>query len=268
MPATLNEPPRILWLAEARSTNASLRERLEKEREKLPEGSVVIAEKQTSGRGQVGNSWESEPGRNLTFSVVLYPDCIPANQQFLISQIVALSVKETLDAYVEGIQVKWPNDIYHREKKICGILIENDLAGNFMYCSIIGIGINLNQEVFLSDAPNPVSLTQLTGRTYDKKKVLGEFLDRLYAYYLLLLQEKYDEVRARYRRALYRGEGYFPYADAGGPFEASIREIEPTGHLVLALRNGSVRRYAFKEVFCLPSLPSQAEREGFPAPFK
>lgn len=242
----------MIRLPEARSTNASLRLLLEKEPRGLPEGSVVVAEKQTAGRGQAGNSWESEPGKNLTFSVVLYPEGVPAHHQFLVSQIVALSVKETLDAYVEGIRVKWPNDIYWGEKKICGILIENDLAGNVMYCSLIGIGINLNQEVFRSDAPNPVSLCQLTGRTYDKEQVLGEFLDRLYAYYLLLLQEKYAEIRTRYRRALYRGEGYFRYADAGGPFEACLRDIQPTGHLVLALRDGSLRRYAFKEVSFLP----------------
>lgn len=252
MPATSNKLPRIIRLPEACSTNASLRLLLEKEPEKLPEGSVVLAEKQTAGRGQAGNVWESEPGKNLTFSVVLYPDGIPANRQFLISQIVALSVKETLDAYVEDIRVKWPNDIYWRDKKICGILIENDLAGNVMYCSLVGIGINLNQEVFHSDAPNPVSLCQLTGQTYDKELVLDRFLDRLYAYYLLLLQEKYAEIGMRYRRALYRGEGYFRYADAGGSFEACIREIETTGHLVLMLRDGSLRRYAFKEVRCLP----------------
>lgn len=253
MPAFSNDVPRILRLTEAASTNASLRALLEGGAEKLPEGSVVVAEKQTSGRGQVGNSWESEAGKNLTFSVVLYPDCLPANHQFLISQIVALSVKETLDVYTPDIRVKWPNDIYWREKKICGILIENDLAGNYMYCSIIGIGINLNQQVFRSEAPNPVSLSQITGRTYDKEQVLGAFLDRFYGYYLLLLQEKYAEVRARYRRALYRGEGYFPYADAKGAFEACIGDIEPTGHLVLVLPGGSRRRYAFKEVACLPA---------------
>lgn len=253
MPAFSNDVPRILRLAEAASTNASLRALLEGGVEKLPEGSVVVAGKQTSGRGQVGNSWESEAGKNLTFSVVLYPDCLPANHQFLISQIVALSVKETLDVYTPDIRVKWPNDIYWREKKICGILIENDLAGNYMYCSIIGIGINLNQQVFRSEAPNPVSLSQITGRTYDKEQVLGAFLDRFYGYYLLLLQEKYAEVRARYRRALYRGEGYFPYADAKGAFEACIGDIEPTGHLVLVLPDGSRRRYAFKEVACLPA---------------
>lgn len=253
MPASSSESPRIIRLAEVRSTNASLRALLEKEPEGLPEGSVLVADKQTAGRGQVGNVWESEPGKNLTFSVVLYPDCIPANHQFLISQIASLSVKETLDAYVSGIRVKWPNDIYRNEKKICGMLIENDLAGNFLYCSIIGIGINLNQEVFRSDAPNPVSLRQLTGQTYDREQVLNEFLERFYRYYLLLLQEKYAEIRLGYRRALYRGEGYFPYADAGGAFEACIREIETTGHLVLELRDGSRRRYAFKEVSCLPA---------------
>ena len=117
--------PQIIRLEEASSTNHYLRDLLA--RGPLPEGSVVVTENQTAGRGQIGNVWESEPGKNLTFSLVLYPDCIPANRQFLISQIAALSVKETLEAYTGDVTVKWPNDIYWKDKKICGMLIENDL---------------------------------------------------------------------------------------------------------------------------------------------
>lgn len=206
-----NEQPRIIRLEETTSTNNYLRGLVGKE--PLPEGSIVVTEYQTAGRGQVGNTWESEPGKNLMFSIILYPDFLPANRQFLISQIAALSVKETLDAYVDGITVKWPNDIYWRDKKICGMLIENDLTGHSLYCSVIGIGININQREFLSDALNPVSLVQITGREYDREEILNSFLKRLYDRYLGLLQEKEEEIRSAYMAALYRGNGFHPYRD-------------------------------------------------------
>ncbi|MDL2282591.1 biotin--[acetyl-CoA-carboxylase] ligase [Parabacteroides sp. OttesenSCG-928-G06] len=228
------------------STNSSLRERIGNRL--LPEGSVVWADVQTAGRGQMGNSWESEAGSNLTFSVALYPDVLPANRQFLISQITALSVQETLQQHTDGITIKWPNDIYWQDKKICGMLIENDIAGSAIYCSVIGVGINLNQEIFHSNAPNPVSLKQITGLDYDREELLHQFLSRFYHYYLLLLQEGEEEIRRLYIHALYRKEGFYFYEDESGRFEASIHSIEPTGHLNLQLHDGSLRRYAFKEV--------------------
>ena len=189
MMSTDNESPRILRVAETASTNSLLRELVIKE--SLAEGSVVVADFQTAGRGQIGNTWESEAGKNLMFSLVLYPTCIPANRQFLISQIAALSVKEALDLYADHITVKWPNDIYWKDKKICGMLIENDLSGHNLYCSIIGIGINLNQTVFRGDAPNPVSLFQIIGKEVDREEVLHRFLSIFYRYYLSLLQEEH-----------------------------------------------------------------------------
>ena len=128
------------------------------------------------------------------------------------------------------------------------MLIENDLSGHNLYCSIIGIGINLNQAVFRGDAPNPVSLFQITGKEVDREEVLDRFLSVFYRYYLSLLQEEYEDIRIRYQFALYRREGYHVYRDEAGEFEACIHDIESTGHLLLTLRDGSIRRYAFKEV--------------------
>ena len=241
-----NETPQIIRLAETDSTKNSRREQCVKTG--LPEGSLVLADFQTAGKGQVGNSWESEAGKNLMFSLLLYPDFLPANRQFLISQIASLSVKETLDGYTDSVTVKWPNDIYWKDRKICGMLIENDLSGQHLYCSVIGIGLNINQEIFRSDAPNPVSLTQITGKTYDREEVLTRFLRIFFHYYSLLLQEKENEIRAAYMTALYHGDGYYSYIDENGPFEACIHAIESTGHLILRLRDGELRRYAFKEV--------------------
>jgi BirA family biotin operon repressor/biotin-[acetyl-CoA-carboxylase] ligase len=238
--------PQFIYLNETVSTNSYLREYLKKE--PLPEGSVIVAGYQTGGRGQTGNSWESSPGKNLLFSLVLYPECIVAYQQFVISQITSLAVKETLDAYTNHISIKWPNDIYRQNKKICGILIENDLTGTTIHRSIIGIGINLNQVLFESNAPNPVSLTQITGKVYDKQDVLNRFLRIFYAYYLLVLQEKFTEIKETYMQTLYRKEGYHSFSDTEGSFSARIYDIETTGHLLLQLENGEMRRYAFKEV--------------------
>ena len=238
--------PRIIRLQKTDSTNNYLHALACPEQ--LGEGSVVWAEFQTAGRGQIGNSWESAEGENLTFSVVLYPTFLLANRQFLISQITALSVKQTLDRYVDDITVKWPNDIYWRDRKICGMLIENDLAGQFIYSSILGIGININQKEFKSNAPNPVSLYQIIGKRTDREKFLQEFLERLYANYLLLLQEKEVLIQEAYRQSLYRREGFHLYEDANGRFEAAIEEIEPSGYLHLRLRDNTIRRYEFKEV--------------------
>ena len=236
----------ITFIEETDSTNKALRERMATGQ--VDEGSVVVAGFQTAGRGQVGNVWESEAGKNLTFSVVLYPETVPANRQFVLSQLAALSVKEVLDAYTDHITVKWPNDIYWKDKKICGMLIENDLCGKNIYATIIGIGINLNQLEFRSDAPNPVSLAQITGSVYDADDVLDRFLSILYKWYLRLLKGEEDVIRNKYREALYRRDGYFPFSDDDGGFAARIYDIEPTGHLVLQLQDGTLRRYAFKEV--------------------
>lgn len=236
----------VTFIQETESTNKALRERMANY--KVEEGSVVVTGFQTAGRGQVGNVWESEAGKNLTFSVVLYPETVPANRQFILSQLAALSAKETLDAYTGDITVKWPNDIYWKDKKICGMLIENDLCGKNIYATIIGIGLNLNQTVFRGDAPNPISLTQITGFTYELNDILDRFLSILYKRYLLLLKGEEEKISRTYREALYRKGGYYSFADDNGEFFARIYDIEPTGHLMLQLQDGTLRRYAFKEV--------------------
>jgi len=240
------EVPRIIHLKETSSTNKYLREYLQEER--LPEGSIVVADFQTAGKGQPGNHWESEAGCNLLFSLILYPDFIPADRQFIISQIAALATKDTLSAFTDDIRIKWPNDVYWKDKKICGMLIENDLSGPTLYRSIIGIGINLNQQVFVSDAPNPVSLSQITGTTHEKEEVLRLYLRYFQSYYLLVLQEKEEEIREAYLKSLYRSDGFYPYSDENGAFLARILSVEPMGYLTLCRENGEVRRYAFKEV--------------------
>ena len=238
----------LIALEETDSTNQYLIQLCNEQGNATPEFTTVTAQFQSSGKGQRGNSWESEPGKNLLFSFVAYPTFLPARRQFILSQIASLAVKEELNRWSNDFFIKWPNDIYYREKKIAGMLIENDLSGAYLSDSIIGIGLNLNQATFLSDAPNPVSLFQILHREVNREEVLRRFLTIFYARYISLLREEYDEIRACYRSVLYRGEGFYRYQDAGGMFEARVRDIEPTGHLLLESRDGSVRRYAFKEV--------------------
>lgn len=239
----------IITLSEVDSTNNYLRS--------LPAGEVkneivvAVAKSQTAGRGQRGNSWESEAGKNLTFSILIKPTFLEARQQFILSQAVALSIKEVLYDYVRSPhpRIKWPNDIYWNKKKLAGILIENDLMGKQLDKSIIGVGINLNQEQFLSDAPNPVSVWQITGHTTEPLTILRKVMQRFAAYYELIKKGETSDLIDQYHKALFRRVGYHKFRVPGGQeFDARIRRIEPDGHLVLEDANGQMLTFGFKEV--------------------
>ena len=236
-------------LKETTSTNDYLA-RLCKE-SKAKEFYTVIAESQTKGKGQRGNSWESEAGKNLTFSTVLYPTALEANKQFCLSMLAALACHEALDNYIDGFSIKWPNDIYWKDKKIGGILIENELEGKYIVQTIIGIGLNINQEVFYSDAPNPVSLKQILGVEVKLQEVLMKVVHGIIGGYRQL-ETNFDvtlqAISTLYRKHLYRREGLHPYRDAQGEFLAEYQHVELDGHLVLKDEQGTLRRYAFKEV--------------------
>lgn len=244
--------PKPTHIASAISTNTTLDEISNKEQ--LPDLSCVYTDFQSAGRGQRGNSWESEKGANLLFSVVFFPGFLPANKQFYLSQVNALALQETLAQYAEDITVKWPNDIYWKDMKLCGTLIENDLMGMNLSKSIAGTGVNLNQQKFVSDAPNPISLSMITGQTYDIEIILNQILERTAYYYELLKQGHEEEIAKRYCAVLYRREGLHTYRDAKGIFKARIVEIQPSGRLILEDEEGNIRPYLFKEVACV--LPS------------
>lgn len=226
----------IIHIAETDSTNRWLRER-------GGEGDmVVVADYQTAGKGQGTNSWESERGKNLLFSVLCHPQRIPANRQFHISMAVSLAIADALGEHIGDVSIKWPNDIYWRNAKICGILIENRLLGQTIRDSIIGVGVNVNQRQFHSNAPNPVSLWQIHGHETDRELLLQSILDK----FTLYINKK--EIKTQYLHQLYRRKGFHPYADKEGSFMAEIVDVEDDGHLLLCDDNGQQRRYAFKEV--------------------
>lgn len=145
-------------------------------------------------------------------------------------------------------RVKWPNDVYIGDKKICGILIENTLSNNNIKNCIIGVGLNVNQTEFFSDAPNPASLKHFLGRDLDKEDVLAHILDNFEMQMVSIDHGQEMSVREEYAESLYRKEGFHKYKDKNGEFEASIERIDDDGHLVLCDRDGKMRRYGFKEV--------------------
>ncbi len=238
--------PTIHRLAETNSTNTYLREWVS--REELPEFTVIMADFQASGRGQRGNFWESERGKNLLFSFLLYPDFVSAKSQFLISQIASLCIKEGLGRFASGFSIKWPNDIYWNEHKICGMLIENDLSGRMLSQSVLGIGVNINQDTFTSSAPNPISLKNITGRTWDREDILADMLRRFEAYYEFLRKGNAHIIAQKYFDSLFHKEGFHRYADKNGTFSAAIVEVKPAGELILCTEEGEKRGYLFKEI--------------------
>lgn len=202
---------------------------------------VVVADYQTAGKGQGTNSWESERGKNLLFSILYHPQDIPANRQFQISMAISLAIADALGEQIGDVSIKWPNDIYWRNAKIGGILIENRLMGQTIKDSIIGVGINVNQRQFHSDAPNPISLWKIHGHETDREVLLRSILDKFSLYIN-------KDVKSRYVHQLYRRKGFHPYCDKEGVFMATFVDVEDDGHLLLCDENGRERRYAFKEV--------------------
>ena len=230
----------IVHLAETDSTNRWLRENqvlIANDQKQI----AVVADYQTAGRGCGTNRWESERGKNLLFSLLLHPKQIPASNQFHISMAVSLSITEALGQYIGDLSIKWPNDIYWRNGKIGGILIENTLKGDIIKDSIIGIGLNVNQRHFQSDAPNPVSIWQICEQETDREQLLLSILECL-DHYL------YHDIKAQYCAMLYRRRGFHPYVDKNGAFMAEIVDVEDDGHLLLRDDDGCERRYAYKEV--------------------
>ena len=234
---------KVIHIDETDSTNRWLRDYALSQ----PEGDyVVVSEYQTAGRGCGTNSWESERGKNLTFSLLIHPTEITADCQFRISEAVSLALCETLDGYVTDrqVSVKWPNDIYVDDCKICGMLIENRLRGRLMTDSIIGIGLNVNQREFFSDAPNPVSLVQLLGHEVALEPLLQAFLQKLE----LTLQMDPETLGKAYRNRPYRRGAEHEYRDGKGGFRAKLLNVLDDGRLVLLDTEGTARIYAFKEV--------------------
>ena len=192
---------------------------------------AIWAEYQSAGRGQRGHVWHSREGENLTFSVVLKPHFLPIVEQFLLSEVIALALVETLGKYGIECRIKWTNDIYAGNKKI------------------VGVGINVNQRSFPEDLPNPTSMYMERGREFDREEVLREFINALRRWYDVLERGDKETVQSSYRKLMYRlDEAHTYYLPTGEAFTATIRGVRPSGQLCLEHSDGLMREYAFKEV--------------------
>lgn len=213
---------------------------------------LVTADYQTTGRGQRGNSWESERDKNLLFSLVLPTNGILAAEQFILCELISVALCDVLGRYTSDIRIKWPNDIYYKDKKLCGILIEHDLEGMQLSRSIIGVGLNVNQFDFVSGSPNPISLSQIMGHDVDREVLLTDIISHFLALYKQFITAasvvSRDELHHRYLEFLYRKDTPAQYSDLQGVFTAILRTVERDGHLILEDQWGNLRSFLFKEV--------------------
>lgn len=211
---------------------------------------MVRADFQSAGRGQKGNTWESNAGENLLTSILTSPKGVRITEQFVLSMAGALAVKSVLDNYCGAIKLKWPNDIYWFDSKISGTLIETAVSGKEITRCIFGIGLNVNQEIFRSDAPNPISLLNITGLYTPIERVANELAEAFDAYYQRVVEGDKDAIVSEYNNALYRRFGLHRYEDTatGETFLASIDHVGTDGMLRLTDENGRQRAYSLKEV--------------------
>ena len=241
----------IVHLLEVDSTNRYVRDEAAAlwQNRGISDFAVVTAGHQTAGRGQRGNTWNSNAGENLLFSILVRPgETLEVSKQFLLSQAVALSIHDAMKCYGIETLLKWPNDIYASNRKLAGILLELDYSGAFVEQAIIGIGLNVNQENFPPMDRTPVSMKMLRKRDYTLDDVLATILDLFEHYYTELRFGNRDAIAAEYKRVLLGMDERRTFIDGVGRFDAVIQDTESDGHLILKRNDGSTGRYAFKEV--------------------
>jgi len=227
----------LVTIKELDSTNNFLKNLLSNSKP-LPEGTVIMAESQYAGRGQQQNKWHSEPGKNLTFSILLTPSFLPVINQFDLTRVVSLGVFDALEPYLgDKLKIKWPNDIYYEDHKLGGILIETHIQGDRIKDAVIGIGLNINQESFLPGAANAISLKQILHKDYDLRTILSEICGHIEAYYLNLKAGKFLFVRNMYLTRLYWLNQVKHFRSNNQVFEGIVRNVKDEGLLVVENNN-------------------------------
>lgn len=216
------------------------------QKEQLSEGSLVITSNQIAGRGQRGNSWNTEPGRNLTFSLFLKPVFLPIQRQFFLNIFVSLGISDFLTKETgKKVQIKWPNDILLDEKKVSGVLIENQIVGHMLAASVVGIGLNVNQQFF--SIPTATSILIATGTEFDLQSSLESLLHCLERRYLQLMQGRFNDLRIEYLDKLFRINEMHSFSGAQGTFSGTIMGIDDVGRLQINI-NGNEQSFDIKEI--------------------
>ncbi len=229
------------------STNAYALSLLSKS--KPPEGTVISTFRQTEGRGQIGSIWESEPDKNISLSVLFYPEFLRALHQFQLNQAFSLAVRDFVaDQLAVDVKIKWPNDIYVEDRKIAGILIQNAITNNHLRSTVAGIGINVNQAAFLTNPPNPTSFLLKTGREFDLESLVLSLCQFIEQRYLQLKSGKIVPLQQDYLRHLYRfaTPGLFQRA-SGEIFHGTITGLDETGRLRVSI-NETEEVFDLKEI--------------------
>ena len=216
----------------------------------LSDGTIVITDTQTAGKGLDKNRWESEPGKNLTFSVCLFPHFLPVERQFELNKAVSLGIFDFVSEMVpdEKVTIKWPNDIYINDEKVAGILISNTVKGDILDFTVAGIGINVNQTRFLSDAPNPVSLISFLKKELSLKECLSLVCGKLDERYGQLRAGRFYQLDAGYLRSLYRLNELHNFKYKDKKISAMITGVSKYGHLQLTTSVGEKLECDLKEI--------------------
>jgi len=226
------------------STSAYLKANIDK----FGHGDIISTDFQSAGYGQKGNHWESERGANALFSMKMEPKKVAPMDGFMLTEMVTLGILDALNH--EHIMIKWPNDIYIDDHKLAGILVEATMNATSFMTAVVGIGLNLNQTKFLSDAPNPISMKQVTGKNYDAAKILEQVCAAILERYEQYAdREKYDEMHKEYLSHLYRFNKMHRYQlPTGEIFEARIVDVDRNGLLILEESDGHRTSYEFKTI--------------------
>ncbi|MBK8925231.1 MAG: biotin--[acetyl-CoA-carboxylase] ligase [Crocinitomicaceae bacterium] len=226
------------------STNATAMQLLDSQ--KPAQGTVIIADNQTAGKGQRGNTWISEAGKNLTFSIIIYPR-IAAEKMFFLNMATSLAVRDALQIFLTDVKIKWPNDIFCSNRKIGGILIENQVRNNIIQASVAGIGINCNQSEFKQLQPTPTSVLLQTGKEIDLNEVFERIYDALDFMIDLLLAHNYALISKKYHEQLYGLNEEKLFRDEAGVFKGVITGVDPYGKLKVRVEEKIVH-YDLKEI--------------------
>jgi len=214
------------------------------------EGTAISTYNQLKGRGQIGSKWESQPNKNISISIILYPTFLKARDGFMLNQAISVAVWEFMSQYIESsVQIKWPNDLYIHDLKIAGMLIQNAVQGQHLQSSIVGIGININQVDFSKAVPNPTSLTMETNKVFDLDELSASLFDHVERNYFLLKNGHLKNIQETYLRTLYRlnTKSRFTRSD-GVSFDGIIRGTTSGGKIKIEDERGDIQQFNLKEI--------------------
>ncbi len=235
----------LIHLTSVDSTNLYAAQLIRKE---IQDGTVILADYQTQGKGQGGNQWLSEAGDNLLFSVILKPAFLKADKQYYISMAIANALTDFISTLCDNVAIKWPNDLLVNHKKIAGVLIENTIMGEYLRTTIAGIGINVNQEKFPAELPEAVSIRMVTGRYFTLQDLHRPLFGKLSEHLNLIYENRLGIVRTTYLNSLFGLNEWHQFSDAHDRFEGRITDVADSGELMVLKRNGKISSYGFREI--------------------